>query len=590
MALDGIVVANIVHELNSTLAGGRINKIAQPEKDELLLTIKGQDRDAYKLFLSAGAGMPLIYLTEGSKPSPITAPNFCMLLRKHLTNGKILEITQPGLERVVFIKIEHMDELGDLKVKYLIIELMGKHSNIIFCDDSMTIIDSIKRVSQFMSSVREVLPGRKYFIPETVKKLDPLTADYNAFKKNILSKAMPVGKAIYTGLTGISPLAANEICYRASIDSDASTSSLDEAMGLHLYRSFERIMEQVKNKDFSPNIIIGDKGPVEFSSIELTCYPGYEVKTCSTASSMLETYYAEKHALSVMQQKSADLRKLVANSIERAVKKYDLQLKQLQDTEKRDKYKLYGELITAYGYGLEEGAKELAAQNYYNNNEEIRIPLDPTMSPMDNAKMYFEKYGKLKRTYEALSSLIKETEDEIRHLESIRVSLDMAANEHDLNELKRELMEYGYIKKKPDAGRPSAKDRYGKNAVSKPLHYVSSDGYHIYVGKNNYQNEEITFKLAGGGDWWFHAKNLPGSHVIVKSEGTDMLPDRTFEEAARLAAYYSSARNADKVEVDYTKRKNIKKPNGKVPGFVIYSTNYSMVVDTDITGIRKIED
>jgi len=590
MALDGIVVANIVHELNSTLAGGRINKIAQPEKDELLLTIKGQDRDAYKLFLSAGAGMPLIYLTEGSKPSPITAPNFCMLLRKHLTNGKILEITQPGLERVVFIKIEHMDELGDLKVKYLIIELMGKHSNIIFCDDSMTIIDSIKRVSQFMSSVREVLPGRKYFIPETVKKLDPLTADYNAFKKNILSKAMPVGKAIYTGLTGISPLAANEICYRASIDSDASTSSLDEAMGLHLYRSFERIMEQVKNKDFSPNIIIGDKGPVEFSSIELTCYPGYEVKTCSTASSMLETYYAEKHALSVMQQKSADLRKLVANSIERAVKKYDLQLKQLQDTEKRDKYKLYGELITAYGYGLEEGAKELAAQNYYNNNEEIRIPLDPTMSPMDNAKMYFEKYGKLKRTYEALSSLIKETEDEIRHLESIRVSLDMAANEHDLNELKRELMEYGYINKKPDAGRPSAKDRYGKNAVSKPLHYVSSDGYHIYVGKNNYQNEEITFKLAGGGDWWFHAKNLPGSHVIVKSEGTDMLPDRTFEEAARLAAYYSSARNADKVEVDYTKRKNIKKPNGKVPGFVIYSTNYSMVVDTDITGIRKIED
>lgn len=590
MALDGIVVANIVHELNSTLAGGRINKIAQPEKDELLLTIKGQDRDAYKLFLSAGAGMPLIYLTEGSKPSPITAPNFCMLLRKHLTNGKILEITQPGLERVVFIKIEHMDELGDLKVKYLIIELMGKHSNIIFCDDSMTIIDSIKRVSQFMSSVREVLPGRKYFIPETVKKLDPLTADYNAFKKNILSKAMPVGKAIYTGLTGISPLAANEICYRASIDSDASTSSLDEAMGLHLYRSFERIMEQVKNKDFSPNIIIGDKGPVEFSSIELTCYPGYEVKTCSTASSMLETYYAEKHALSVMQQKSADLRKLVANSIERAVKKYDLQLKQLQDTEKRDKYKLYGELITAYGYGLEEGAKELAAQNYYNNNEEIRIPLDPTMSPMDNAKMYFEKYGKLKRTYEALSSLIKETEDEIRHLESILVSLDMAANEHDLNELKRELMEYGYIKKKPDAGRPSAKDRYGKNAVSKPLHYVSSDGYHIYVGKNNYQNEEITFKLAGGGDWWFHAKNLPGSHVIVKSEGTDMLPDRTFEEAARLAAYYSSARNADKVEVDYTKRKNIKKPNGKVPGFVIYSTNYSMVVDTDITGIRKIED
>ncbi|HHT87971.1 MAG TPA: fibronectin/fibrinogen-binding protein [Clostridiales bacterium] len=590
MALDGVVIANIVHELNSTLLGGRINKIAQPEKDELLLTIKGQDKKAYKLFLSAGAGLPLIYLTENTKPSPITAPNFCMLLRKHLINGKILNITQPGLERIVSIKIEHMDELGDLKSKYIIIELMGKHSNIIFCDDSRTIIDSIKRVNQFMSSVREVLPGREYFIPKTAKKLDPLTADYDSFKENILNKAMPIGKAIYTGLTGISPLLANEICFRASIDSDVSTSSLNEDLGLHLYRNFERILELVKNKDFFPNIIIGERGPIEFSSIVLTCYSGYDIKPLSSASSMLETYYAQKNAASRIRQKSADLRKLVANAVERTAKKYDLQLKQLKDTEKRDKYKIYGELITAYGYGLEPGTKELIAQNYYNNNEEIRIPLDSTLTPMENAKRYFEKYNKLKRTYEALSNLIKETEDEIRHLESIKISLDMAADEHDLNELKRELMEFGYIKKKSAVKKPTPKDRTGKNIKGKPLHYISSDGYHMYVGKNNYQNEELTFKLANGNDWWFHAKNLPGSHVIVKSDGENEPPDRTFEEAAKLAAYYSGAKNADKVEIDYTTRKNIKKPSGKAPGFVIYNTNYSMVVNTDITDIKRIDD
>ncbi|NLO10228.1 MAG: fibronectin/fibrinogen-binding protein [Clostridiales bacterium] len=589
MALDGIVIANIVDELRSTLLGGRINKIAQPEKDELLITIKGQDRKAYKLFLSASAGMPLVYLTENTKTSPITAPNFCMLLRKHLNNGKILDITQPRLERIISFKLEHMDELGDLGIKHLIIELMGKHSNIIFCDEAMTIIDSIKRVNQFMSSVREVLPGRKYFIPETTNKLDPLTIDYTAFSDNILSKAQPIGKAIYTGLTGISPLIANEICHRSSIDANLSTSALNEDTGLHLYRNFERVIQLVKDNEFSPNIVMGERGPIEFSSIPLTCYSGHEIYSLSSASSMLETYYASKNATSRMHQKSSDLRKLVANAIERSTKKYDLQLKQLKDTEKRDKYKVYGELITAFGYGLEQGAKELIAEDYYNNNEEIKIPLDPLLSPIENARKYFERYNKLKRTFEALTSLIKETKDEIEHLESIRTSLEMATDEHDLAQLRHELMEYGYIKRRFNLKKGELKSAGGKNSKSKPFHYISSDGYHIYVGKNNYQNEELTFKLADGNDWWFHAKNLPGSHVIVKSGGNE-LPDRTFEEAARLAAYYSGAKEADKVEIDYTERKNIKKPAGKAPGFVIYSTNYSMVAGTDISDIRKAED
>jgi predicted ribosome quality control (RQC) complex YloA/Tae2 family protein len=589
MALDGIVISNIVYELKNTLLGGRVNKIAQPEKDELLITIKGPDRGSYKLFLSAGAGMPLIYLTEKTKASPLTAPNFCMLLRKHLNNSKILDISQPGLERIVSIKLEHMDELGDLKIKYLIIELMGKHSNIIFCDDTMTIIDSIKRVNQFMSSIREVLPGREYFIPETTKKLDPLNINYSLFLSNILAMPQPIGKAIYKGITGISPLIANEICYRASIDAGESTSILNEDTGFHLYRNFDRLIQNVKDNEFSPHIIIGERGPVEFSSIPLKSYlkTGYEIKNFSTASAMLESYYARKNAASRMHQKSADLRKLVANAIERSSKKYDLQLKQLEDTEKKDKYKVYGELITSFGYGLEPNSKELIAENYHNNNEEIRIPLDPTMTPMENAKKYFERYNKLKRTFEALSSLIQETKDEINHLESIQSSLEIARDEDDLAELKHELMEYGYIKRKVNSGKTKTRDKSRKSSKSKPFHYISSDGYHMYVGKNNYQNEDLTFKLADGGDWWFHAKNIPGSHVIVKT-GQDDLADKTFEEATRLAAYYSKGKDADKVEIDYTQRKNIKKPSGSKPGFVIYNTYYSTMADTDISDIKEI--
>jgi predicted ribosome quality control (RQC) complex YloA/Tae2 family protein len=588
MAFDGVVIANVIKELKETLLGGRINKIAQPEKDELVLTIKGQQREQYKLLLSAGAGLPLIYLTENTKPSPLTAPNFCMLLRKHLNSAKILDITQPGLERIVNFKLEHLDEMGDVCIKYLIIELMGKHSNIIFCDSDMTIIDSIKRVNQFVSSVREVLPGRNYFIPATTEKQNPLTIDFNTFQDAIYNKPMPIGKALYQGLTGISPLIANEICCRASIDAEDYTEILTDAAKLHLYRTFERLMEDVINGTFYPNIVSQDGTPVEFSSVNLTCYEKLEVQTFQTVSFMLEAFYASKNAVTRIRQKSADLRKIVTNAIDRSSKKLDLQIKQLKDTEKRDKYKVYGELITAYGYGLEPGAKELIALNYY-TNEEIIIPLDPTITPMENAKHYFEKYSKLKRTYDALTNLIEETKDELTHLESIRTALDIAVDEEDLTELKRELTEYGYMKRKSvdKTGRPDKKSPK-KSAKSKPFHYISSDGYHMYVGKNNFQNDELTFQYAEGGDWWFHAKKTPGSHVIVKAGGNE-LPDKTYEEAARLAAHYSGAKDAQKVEIDYTLRKNVKKPSGGKPGFVIYYTNYSMVAPTDITGIVQVE-
>lgn len=580
MAFDGVVISSVVSQLKSALLGGRIYKIYQPENDELILVIKNQ-KETHRLLLSAGASLPLIYLTEETKGNPMNAPNFCMLLRKHLNNGRIISIEQPNFERIVNIGIEHLNELGDLCTKHLIIEIMGKHSNIIFVDDTDHIIDSIKHISAQVSSVREVLPGREYFIPPTQEKTSPFSLTPTYFEENICKKPLPLTKAIYTSLTGISPLIAEEICYRAGLDSNSSTSSLTSDDKLALFSALTTVMELIKQENFSPNIVFRKEEPVEFSSIPLTMYGDYETVSYDSISEVLESYYAFKSKITRIRQKSADLRKIVSNAIERASKKYDLQLRQLKDTEKRDKYRIYGELINTYGYGLEFGAKSLTCLNYY-TNEEITIPLEETLSPQENSKKYFAKYNKLKRTYEALTDLIVETKSELEHLESISNALDIALQESDLVQLKQELMEYGYMKRRY-LGKKKEK------ITSKPFHYISSDGFHMYVGKNNYQNEELTFKFANGGDWWFHAKGMAGSHVIVKREQGQELPDRTFEEAGRLAGYYSKGRTAPKVEIDYTERKNLKKPPSAKPGFVIYHTNYSLLIEPDISMIQLVD-
>lgn len=569
MAFDGIVIANLVRDLKEKLEGGKISKIAQPEKDELLFTVKN-NRETLRLLLSASASLPLVYLTETNKPSPLTAPNFCMLLRKHIGTGRIISVRQPGLERIIEFEVEHLDEMGDLCRKLLIVELMGKHSNIIFCKDDRTILDSIKHISAQVSSVREVLPGRQYFIPQTTDKSDPLSIGEETFTALIHGTPAPIQKALYLKLTGISPIIGEELCHLASIDPDHSANELTEMELIHLYRTFSLMMEDVQAGHFAPNIVYHGDIPTEFSSLPLTCFDGegFAAKEMPDISHLLEAYYAEKNVITRIRQKSVDLRKIVQTALERNYKKYDLQLKQLKDTDKKDKYKVYGELLHTYGYELTGGEKELTCLNYY-TNEEIRIPLDPQLTARENAQKNFDRYNKLKRTYEALVDLTEETHREIEHLESISAALDIALKEEDLVEIKEELMEYGYIKKR-NMGSKKPK------ITSKPFHYLSSDGFHIYVGKNNYQNEELTFKVATGNDWWFHAKGIPGSHVIVKAEGKE-LPDRTFEEAGALAAYYSKGRDGEKVEIDYIQRKHVKKATGGAPGFVIYHTNYSLV-------------
>ena len=579
MAFDGITVAALTHELSDQLTGGRIAKIAQPEADELLLTIK-TPQGARRLCISASASLPLIYLTEENKPSPMTAPGFCMLLRKHIGNGRIVGISQPGLERIIQFTIEHLNELGDLCRKQLIVEIMGKHSNIIFCNEEGMILDSIKHVSAQMSSVREVLPGRTYFIPDTMTKHNPLKTDEETFASALREKPSSLGKALYTSFTGISPVAAEGICTLAGIESERTAGDLSGDQLLHLYRQFDYYMEQVHDGRFQPAIYYNGNTPKEFSALPLPQYPSDTAREFSSISQLLFEYYQTRSTQTRIRQKSADLRHVVQTSLERNRKKYDLQTRQLNDTKGRDRYKVYGELIHTYGYNLAPGSKELTALNYY-TNEEITIPLDPTMTPAENAQKYFHKYNKQKRTFEALSELIQETSDDIHYLESISNALDIALTEADLAQIKEELIQTGYVRRKFTKKK--------EKLISKPLHYISNDGYHMYVGKNNLQNEELTFSFANGNDWWFHAKGIPGSHVIVKTNG-DELPDSTFEEAGRLAAYYSKNRGSDKVEIDYIEKKHVKKPNGSKPGFVVYYTNYSLMIDSDISNIKSVQD
>jgi predicted ribosome quality control (RQC) complex YloA/Tae2 family protein len=581
MAFDGIVVANLVHDFKLAAEGGRISKIAQPEPDELLLTIK-KGKETNRIVLSASASLPLAYLTSENKLSPMTAPNFCMMLRKHIANGLILSISQPDMDRIIRFEIEHYNDMGDLCKKFLYLELMGKRSNLIFCTEEDIILDSIKHISSNMSSLREVLPGRPYFIPKTAEKQNPLLVTETAFMTSIKSSPAALSKAIYTSFNGFSPLIASEICYRSGLDAYVPASEYSEDHLKHLWNNFHWMMEDIKEGKFQPNIIFRDNEPIEFSVLELSQYEDCISKPFDSISQVLKTYYSEKEKYARIRQKSADLRKIVSTDLERCRRKYDLQLKQLKDTEKREKYRIYGELLNAYGYQLTAGEKNCEVLNYY-TNEMLTIPLDPQKTPSENAQSYFERYNKLKRTHDDLENRTVETQLDLEHLRSVSNSLDIAVSEADLSQIREELVAAGYLR--PQTG----KKKKGRNEKSQPFHYRSSDGFDIYVGKNNLQNDELTFKVANGGDWWFHAKHMPGSHVIVRTGGQEMT-DRAFEEAGSLAAYYSAGRDSEKVEIDYLQRKNIKKPNGAKPGYVVYYTNYSLNAIPNISHLELISE
>ena len=573
MALDGIVIAALVKELRDTLLGGHIQKIAMPEKNELLLTVKNHAAQ-HRLLISCEASLPLLYLQAENKPSPLTAPGFAMLLRKHIGSGKITAVEQLGLERIVRIETTQLNELGDIAPRALYTELMGKYSNIIFTDENDVILDSMRRVPASVSSLREVLPGRPYFVPEKLQKTNPLELSETDFTAALTAQgSLPLDRALSSAFSGISSLIAQEVLFRTSLEPREVFDGLSAEKRNALYSVFSSLMEAVRTERFEPVMYLRDEVPVEFSALPLETLKaeGLEARRYTSVSELLYSYYALRAESSRMRQKSSDLRRLVQNHLERSQRKRILQEKQLAESQKKEKYRIYGDLLNSYAYQIPAGADHYVAENFYDENRPLRIPLDKNLSPAENAKKYFDRYAKLKRTELAVGAELEKTVQEEAHLASVLTALELATEESDLAEIREELAAFQYVKRQR-----AQKGKRPQKIQSHPLHFRSSDGFDIFVGKNNYQNEELTFKVASGSDWWFHAKGMPGSHVIVKANGQE-LPDRCFEEAAALAAYYSKGRDQDKVEIDYLQRRNVKKVNGAPPGFVIYHSNWSMM-------------
>ncbi len=582
MALDGIVLNSIKNELISKLIGGRIDKVQQPEKDELIINIRNNSEN-YKLLLTSNSSSPRIHFTTQSRKNPEQAPMFCMLLRKHLSGSNIIDIKQQELDRAIEIVFECKDELRTTVKKSLIIEMMGKHSNIIFINyDSRIIIDSIKRVSETMSSVRQVYPGIPYEMPPSQLKLNPLDTDRAGFINaiNNTNKGTLIYSFLYKNFVGFSPLLSKEICYISNTNESLSLAELSENALDRLCDGFEDIIALIKSRKISPAIYSNsDNSVYDFHSLKINYYNNCNKQEFSTISEMLDVYYYELDNKNRINQKVSNLLKSINTKLDRDKKKLEKQKNELLSAEDREKYKVYGDLIISNLHVPYEDNK-LTVINYYDPEQnEITIPLDPKLNNLSlNSQKYYKRYNKLKSAEEELLKLIESTSSDIEYLENILFSIETCQTTDDLEQIYEELAEEGFIKK--------YKAPKGSNKVKNDiLVYLSSHGHEILVGKNNIQNDLITFKHAKKDDYWFHAKGIPGSHVVIKTNG-DELEDIEYIEAATLAAFYSKGKANSLVEIDYTKKQNLKKPPNSKLGFVIYDTNYSMNVGTDISNIK----
>ncbi|GFI61513.1 putative protein YloA [Clostridiales bacterium] len=582
MAYDGIAVANIVYELKQKFCGGRIDKIYQPRNDEVIFSVRSVKDGNFRSLLSANPMNPRINITEIKKENPAIAPMFCMVLRKHIAGGRIIDIRQPNFERIIIIDIESMNEMGDMGVKHLIAEFMGKYSNIILCDENWKIYDSIKHVSHDRSSVREVLPGGTYEFPPAQGKKNPMELCFDEFISAAAEKHGQTLQAfIYKSYTGISPVYASEICFKAGFDASDRVEQLDAEGLRRLFHSFSHEMENVKAGNFTPHIVYDqNENVVDFFSLASGQYGNSERKYFESFSELLEDFYSKRDSQYHIRQTAHDIRRVVVSNIERCAKKLDIQLKSIKDAENRDYFRLCGELITANIYSIAEKAESFKAMNYYEEDmPEIEIKLDPMLTASENANKYFARYNKAKRTHEAAVIQKTQTEEELKYLESVLSAIEASEDDSDIREIKAELAAEGYIKSKKQ-------NKIKADKKARPMRFLSSDGCDIYAGKSNIQNDELTLHFADSDDIWLHTKNTPGSHVIIKGNNPS---DKTIFEAAVIAASYSSAKGSSKVPVDYTARKNVKKPRGAKPGMVIYEQYRTIYVDPDTKLTAKLE-
>lgn len=579
MALDGIYLSSLIKEIKDIIIDCRVDKVTQPEKDEIILSFK-KNRKVYKLLISSSSNYPRIHFTDFNKQNPAQAPMFCMVLRKYLNTATVLDVRQINSDRLVVIDFKSSDELGFDSVYSLIIEIMGRHSNIslVRTRDNL-IMDSIKHVSADVNSYRVLYTGIEYIYPPASTKLDAFNFSYDEFCKYLTHKEIQFTEKFFTAtFTGISSNLSSELFYRYSTKN--TDFDLDHAKNIYDFTVtiFKNMPENIFLASYAMNGILKD-----FHSIKLTSLKDFDCEKYDSPSKLIESFYFRKDKHDRLNSKSSNLQKIVNNNINRCDKKIKILNKTLNECKTKGAYKLHGELLTANIYSLKKGDKFANIINYYSENSEyIKIKLDEQKTPSQNIQYYFKKYNKFKKAEEMALVQMNLTENELQYLHSVLTNILNVENYNEIEDIKNELIETDYI-----AFKKHNKGKNKKAKPTKPMHFISSEGIDIYVGRNNIQNDFLTLKLANKNDIWLHTKDIPGSHVIIKNFGD--IPESTLLEAGNLSAFYSKSQNSSSVPVDYTQVRNVKKPSGAKPGMVIYSTNKTMYITPRESTLKRIE-
>ena len=585
MPLDALCLSGLVREVDRSVAGGKIDKIYQPGRDEVVLALRTPAQGNVRLLLSANPSHPRLQLTEISRENPDKPPMFCMLLRKHLSGARVLEIAQAHLERVAFLRLEALDELGDRVERRLALEMVGRRANLILLDGEGRIVDCLRRVEGDLSARRQVLPGMFYRLPPPQDKRDP-TALSREELEALLSAAPAEARAdqwLLDTFNGLSPLICRELAQRAGGETDARLHLLGAAGRARLLDGLEGLLRDVEAGRFTPTVIRIDGRPKDFTFLPVTQYgSAAELETFPTFSQLLDRFYEQRESQERVRQKGQDLIRSVTNARDRTARKLGNQEKELVATRDRDRLRQFGDIITANLYRMERGMARLRAENFYDpEGGEAEIPLDPLLTPQQNAAKYYKEYNKAKKAEEMLTIQLEKGRKELDYLNSVLENIALAEGERDLGEIRQELTDTGYLR------RPAkARDRT-KRLASRPMEFRSNAGLRISVGKNNTQNDLLTCKMAGKHDIWLHTQKVHGSHVILWTEGE--APDAaSLEEAAVLAAWFSQGRESGRVPVDYTPARYVKKPAGARPGMVVYTTYETAWVKPDGELARRL--
>lgn len=588
MPFDGITLHAVVCELQEALTGGRINKIYQPHKDELIFYIR-RGREELKLLMSSHPVNCRIHLTESIAENPLSPPAFCMLLRKHLIGGNIVKIEQPDLERIVEITIHNNNEFMQPVEWKLIIEIMGRHSNIILVQpESNTIIDSIKRIPVEVNRYRQILPGEKYIYPPMQYKITLTTFDHNNFMSTLCHAVVngdtrTVSKWILDNIMGLSGTASREITFRAGVDPQKTVGLLMEEEKNNLVKALEDVGTKIASGNFSPSLYINNNTsePDDFWVLPLlSMEQKHHVKVVkSHVNEIVDLYFSKKEKTEAFTSLKKRACSEISKHLEKLRQGFSFYKKKFQETGDLEKYRLWGEILSAYLYQVKPGLNEVKLPNFYDNDKIITIPLNEKLTPSQNVQLYFNRYKKLQSTRIMLEKKLKEISQEIYYLESVLFDVENCGNMEDLHEIYHELENQGYLK--------AAGKKCPRQSKSEPLKFRSSDGFTIYVGKNNRQNDMLTLKKAGPEDIWLHTKDIPGSHVIIECS-KQKVSDKALYEASILAAYFSRARNGSNVPVDYTLKKHVRKPAGAKPGFVIYDHHKTLYVTPDEATVKRL--